>query len=137
MGSGSYYRARTRTYRFRKVADNVQLITRMKFQNILMTGCKDMGKKLKKHYLCASQIKQPNLKQHTPNCRSSTYILNLLLCNLTFKKWYGTIVKAYDKGHHSWRKSNKRTQLLGWLVGLLIGIFVGWLCYANCNLNFV
>ena len=37
------------TYRFRKTVDNVQLITYMKFQNILMTGWKDMGKKFWKY----------------------------------------------------------------------------------------
>ena len=33
------------TYRFREVVDNVELITYMKFQKFLMTGCKDKGKK--------------------------------------------------------------------------------------------
>ena len=31
---------------FREVLDNDELITLMEFQNILMTGCRDMGKKL-------------------------------------------------------------------------------------------
>ena len=36
----------SRIYRFREVVDNVEPITYMKFKNILMTGCKDMSKKL-------------------------------------------------------------------------------------------
>ena len=32
---------------FREVVDNVELITYMKFQNISMTGCKDMDKNVK------------------------------------------------------------------------------------------
>ena len=36
----------SQTYRFREEVDNVELITYMKFQNILMTGCRNMGKKI-------------------------------------------------------------------------------------------
>ena len=39
-----------RTYRFREVVDNVELIIYMTFQNILMTGYKDMGKKQKWYF---------------------------------------------------------------------------------------
>ena len=38
----------SQTYAFREMLDNIELITDTKFQKILMTECKDMGKKLQK-----------------------------------------------------------------------------------------
>ena len=35
------------TYGFAEVLDNVELITYMKFQNILRPGCRDMDKNIK------------------------------------------------------------------------------------------
>ena len=37
--------------RFLRMLGNVELITYMKFQNILTTGCRDMGQKHQKYHL--------------------------------------------------------------------------------------
>ena len=37
------------TYGFRKELNDVELITYMKFQNIFMIGCRDMGKELQNY----------------------------------------------------------------------------------------
>ena len=38
-----------RTYCFGEVVDNFKIVTYMKFKNVLMTGCKDVSKKLQNY----------------------------------------------------------------------------------------